>query len=476
MSRLTTFRFGIPTTDTDSTFYSNTSGNISTGILESSQDSSGRFMVNNVFFGKAQVFSQNGVKDATWTTNTNAWGYVGGSGCYLNSNGDAYLYDANYGGFAKVTPTGTLDGTWTILSWSMRTTPGAMKVQADGKLLLTAGTLGVVNGVSFPGIVRLNADGTPDTAFATNLGTGASGGGVIDVGIQSDGKIVIVGDFSSWNGNTRTGIVRLNTDGTEDGVFYSNIGGITNPNSPPRLKGVKIQSDDKVIAAGALTAVNSVPCYSIFRLNSDGTPDNAYNANIGLSTATSGTSIGGFDVQSTGKVVLYGGFNQWNLTAPKCVARLNADGTMDYSFFSALGVGVDQGNYGSFYPNVGVLVQPDDKIVFLGQFTVMNTVSRSAICRVGVDGGTPSSFVVPAGVTKMFAQAVTSAGVPLGPAIPIDVVPGTTLYRTNTTGTSYSQGYIGDEYVTTLSTSSQAILTYGGGNSTTTTFQLGWVE
>jgi hypothetical protein len=72
-------------------------------------------------------------------------------------------------------------------------------------------------------LVRLNSDGTEDTSFYTNLGTGFNDvvAGVI---IQSDGKIIILGEFTLFNGNTRYEIIRLNSDGTEDTSFYTNLG------------------------------------------------------------------------------------------------------------------------------------------------------------------------------------------------------------------------------------------------------------
>jgi len=61
-------------------------------------------------------------------------------------------------------------------------------------------------------------DGTEDTDFYTNLGT-AFGGAVHASAIQTDGSVIVGGAFTTFDGNTRNRLVRLNSDGTEDTAF-----------------------------------------------------------------------------------------------------------------------------------------------------------------------------------------------------------------------------------------------------------------
>ena len=63
--------------------------------------------------------------------------------------------------------------------------------------------------------------GTLDLSF--NPGTGASNN-VWTTSIQSDGKIIIGGNFTSYNGTARDRIARLNDDGTLDGSFNPGTG------------------------------------------------------------------------------------------------------------------------------------------------------------------------------------------------------------------------------------------------------------
>ena len=56
----------------------------------------------------------------------------------------------------------------------------------------------------------------------TNLGTGFDSY-IYYIKIQSDGKILVGGLFSTLNGNTRNRLVRLNSNGTVDTSFYTNF-------------------------------------------------------------------------------------------------------------------------------------------------------------------------------------------------------------------------------------------------------------
>ena len=61
----------------------------------------------------------------------------------------------------------------------------------------------------------------------------------------SDGKILVAGEFTSFNGISRNYLLRLNSNGTEDD-FYSTIGNIFNS----VVTSVAIQSDNKIAVSG----------------------------------------------------------------------------------------------------------------------------------------------------------------------------------------------------------------------------------
>src|SRR5206468_1632456 len=75
----------------------------------------------------------------------------------------------------------------------------------DGKIII-GGDFTTYSGTTRNRIARINADGTLDASF--NPGTGASGT-VYSTAVQSDGKIIIEGSFTSYNGTGRNRIARV---------------------------------------------------------------------------------------------------------------------------------------------------------------------------------------------------------------------------------------------------------------------------
>jgi uncharacterized delta-60 repeat protein len=128
----------------------------------------------------------------------------------------------------------------------------SIAIQSDGKIVI-GGSFTTFNGATVNNIVRLNSDGTRDTAFTTNTGT-AFNSGVQSIAIQSDGKLVIGGQFTTFNGVTVNRIVRLNSDGTRDATFTTNTGTAFNE----FVQTIAIQSDGKIVIGGVFTSFNGV--------------------------------------------------------------------------------------------------------------------------------------------------------------------------------------------------------------------------
>ena len=82
----------------------------------------------------------------------------------------------------------------------------AIALQPDGKIVV-GGQFTSYDGVTQNNITRLNTDGTRDTGFS--IGTGSSGV-VNTIALQSDGKIVVGGFFLSFDNVTQNRITRLN--------------------------------------------------------------------------------------------------------------------------------------------------------------------------------------------------------------------------------------------------------------------------
>jgi uncharacterized delta-60 repeat protein len=244
-----------------------------------------------------------------------------------------------------------------------------LAVQSDQKIVV-GGFFTTHNGVTSNRIARLNSDGTRDTTFTTNIGTGFNNF-VQPLAIQADQKIVVGGFFTTFNGVTVNRIARLNADGTLDTTFDTNTG----TGFSDTVNSLTVQPDGKIVVAGQFSTFNGVTVNRIVRLNADGTLDTTFDTNTG--TGTSGI-IYSIVLQSDEKIVLGGFFTNFNGTTVARVTRLNANGILDTAFNTNTGSGA------SGAVNA-ISIQPDGKIVVGGDFATFNGVSRSRIARIGGD-------------------------------------------------------------------------------------------
>ena len=149
-------------------------------------------------------------------------------------------------------------------------------VQPDGKILV-GGNFRFANGTQVRGVVRLNPDGALDTSF--NTGGSGSSGTVFEIVVQDDGKILIGGGFSSYNGIAVKGLARLNSDGSLDTTFNVGGSGVFSPGSGGfyQVRSIVVLADGKILAAGqSIQGYNGVENKGIFRTNPDGSLDTSF--------------------------------------------------------------------------------------------------------------------------------------------------------------------------------------------------------
>ena len=227
-------------------------------------------------------------------------------------------------------------------------TVNAVALQADGKVLI-AGSFNTVNGVARNRVARLNTNGSLDTTF--NIGSGANNA-VGCLAIQSDGKVVIGGDFTSFNGVIANRVARLNMDGSYDATFNPSPAFDQTGGASGTVHAVAIQADGKVLIGGSFGTYRTVARNGIARLNANnGTLDTTFNPGTG-------TDFGVYAIApaSGGKVYIGGLFKAVNGTTRDGIARLNADGSLDSTFNTSNANG----------PINALVVQPDGKLLVGG--------------------------------------------------------------------------------------------------------------
>jgi uncharacterized delta-60 repeat protein len=241
----------------------------------------------------------------------------------------------------------------------------SVAVQPDAKILL-AGNFSAFNGQGRSGVARLNTDGTVDTNFPASLVGIAFSPAEEEVAVQSDGKIVLAGGISYVNGATRERIGRLNIDGSLDIAF--------NPGAGPEIFAMTAQPDGKLLFAGSFTNLAGQARNRIGRLNSDGMLDTNF-------AATADGTIYAVAVQPDGKALVGGNFTLLGGQARNNVGRLNANGTLDTNFVASADATVK-----------AIAVLTNGSIAIGGDFTTLNGQPRSRLGRLGTNGVLDATF------------------------------------------------------------------------------------
>ena len=261
----------------------------------------------------------------------------------------------------------------------------ALAVQPDGKILI-GGNFTSYNNVTRNRVARLNADGTLDTSFDPGAGPNAS---VEAVAVQPDGKVLIVGDFMTVGGTTRERVARLNSDGTLDNTF--DAGDLAHYSG--RVYAVAVQPDGKILF-GSTLLVQTTTFQGIARVNPDGSRDSTFKA-------TGAQSVHDMALQPDGRVVIVGTFPEVGGVSRNCIARLNADGTLDASFDPGTGTNIGPGGGGGSGIQ-SVAIQHDGKLLVGGTFDIYNGTTRNGVARVNGDGSLDTSFDPGAGPGTTF--------------------------------------------------------------------------
>ena len=193
--------------------------------------------------------------------------------------------------------------------------------QSDGKVLV-GGLFTEYSGSSQIKLIRLNSDGSKDTSF--DIGSGFDSN-VDSIEIQSDGKILVLGNFSTFTGSTQNNLIRLNSDGSKDSTF--DVG--TGPNS--LLWSGKLQSDGKILVGGAFTTFNGSSQNALIRLNSDGSKDTSFDIGTGF-FSSGGARIQSIGIKTDGTILAGGLFQTYKGVSSINFISLNNDGSINKTF------------------------------------------------------------------------------------------------------------------------------------------------
>lgn len=252
----------------------------------------------------------------------------------------------------------------------------ALTIQPDGKILVGGlfTTLGGGGTGTTPraGIGRLHADGSVDTNFNP-----VANGGIASVTLQSDGGILLGGNFTTLgSGTPRNRIGRVHTHGSIDTDFVMG--------SDASIYGAAVQPDGKVVVVGTFTHLGGIARRRIGRFNADGSVDTTFDPGVNDTTWA-------LALQPDGKILVGGSFTRLGgggsgLTVRHNLGRLHQDGSIDTSFDPGADAGVH-----------AIVVQPDGKLLIAGGFTKLGGGDRGATRRYSIgrlheDGSVDTAF------------------------------------------------------------------------------------
>ena len=264
--------------------------------------------------------------------------------------------------------------------------------------LYVSGTFTTVSGLTRQRLTRINLNTfTPDLSLDTSNGFN----GLPRVVLPHQGKILCLGDFTTYSGVSRNFITRINTDGSLDETFQVGSGFDNTLIFANHPVGMAIDTSDRVVIVGRFTTYSGIPRQHIVRLNPDGTLDNTFNIGTGFNDRPYTVAI-----QSDNKILVGGLFTAYSGVSRNRLVRLNVDGTIDNTFNIGSGVGsFNTTLYTS--PSVDqILIQSDGKILlFNGTRNQVQTYSASTIpwitaIRLNSDGSIDNTFNSGLGFTK----------------------------------------------------------------------------
>ncbi len=178
---------------------------------------------------------------------------------------------------------------------------------ANGTVVI-GGSFSSIDGQSRNSIARLLADGSLDEGFTPE---GSYGGSVNTVVSLPNGQLVVGGIFPG-------SLARLNADGSTDESFMQGSAGFTGWD--PWVFAVQPDAQGRLLVAGRFTHYNGSAVNGIARLNADGNLDEQFQSGEGFNS-----DVFAMAVQPDGKVITGGFFDSVDGTPRNHVARLLAE-------------------------------------------------------------------------------------------------------------------------------------------------------
>lgn len=279
-------------------------------------------------------------------------------------------------GFAAFTPAAVLDQTFAPSTNDQLTgSVYTMAFEPGGTMLLGGAFTYPADRATSVYLARYKRNGVRDTSFKPVFD-----GIVTCMAVQSDGRILVGGSFTTVNGTTQRYFARLNTDGSLDSSLVTTV--------DAGVYTIKLTDDDHILIGGAFITLQDnkdsldyINRYHIARLAlADGKVDRDFDPHAD-------NVVRAIAVQPDGKILIGGDFNGFlpngattSVSRAK-LARVNADGTLDDSF--------KPNPDGTIYT---IFLQSDGAIMVGGAFQNVGLSPHANVARLTSSGSLDPSF------------------------------------------------------------------------------------
>jgi uncharacterized delta-60 repeat protein len=274
----------------------------------------------------------------------------------------------------RLLPSGLRDASLRVFD----STDGAVNAvarQTDGKVLV-GGAFTTVGGQARSGLARLLGNGKVDSRF--RVGTGFDGGTVNALALLVDGKILVAGSFTSYDGSPAGGLVRLLPDGRRDTDF--NPGGAGVSGGSASIFSLKTLLNGDILIAGNFSNYNGTPRGNIARLSSTGGLDATFTTPAGGAAGT----IFALAPLLDGSVIIGGDFGEYEGVARARLAKVESNGTLDPNFLPVPGNAGPNNQVRAIQPLLG------GDLLVGGFFTTYNGVAVRKLIRISANGSHPA--------------------------------------------------------------------------------------
>lgn len=250
-------------------------------------------------------------------------------------------------------------------------------------------------------LIRLNFDGSIDETF--DIGTGFNGE-VDGIDSYTDGRIIVVGSFTTYQGQPARGIIRLNNNGSKDTSFDNSVGF----SSTDQIQAVRIVEDGKILVGSTrANTYKGTTVKGVIKLLNNGSVDSTFdggdrfNSFVNDDTATGFNGVGNLngaissiEITPTGEYLLGGTFNEYNGVLSRRIVKIKPNGDIDLSFNAGVGFVPNPTSTATWH--IGTLINKiqmqGNKILAAGQFFLYKGQPAQGIVRLNPNGSLDNTF------------------------------------------------------------------------------------